>query len=264
MIYGDFGVSIHTQRQVGIDLRQFLPATIELALVAMIMAIVGGVILATLAATFRNSWIDVVARLVSLSGLAVPVFWLGLLGQWLFYDVLGWLPSGGRLDLGLTPPPTVTGLFMVDSVLAGRFDLFANACWHLALPATVLSYSMLAAITRMMRASLSEVLRQDYVRTARAKGLARWVVIVRHAVRNALLSTLTTIGLQFGALLGGTILVEIVFSWPGIGLYMDQSIMAADYSPVLGVTTVIAALYVVTNLFVDVGYVAADPRIRLR
>ncbi len=264
LIRGDFGVSIHTQHAVGADLSQFLPATLELVLAAIVFAVVVGLALGTLAAVYRGSWIDTTARLLSLSGLAVPVFLLGLLGQWLFYDKLGWLPSGGQLDVGVNPPPAITGFYVVDSLITGHPDLFVSALWHLLLPAVVLGFGVLASITRMMRSALSEVLEQDYIRTARAKGLRRRAVVLRHAVRNAVLSTLTIIGLQFGALLGSTILVEIVFSWPGIGLYLEQSIVAADYSPVLGVTTVIAAIYVLVNLLVDMGYLMADPRIRYR
>jgi len=260
---GDFGISTLTQRPVGLDLHQYVPATLELVVTALIFATVAGIGLGTLAAAFHGRWIDTVARLVSLSGLAMPVFWLSLLAQWLFGGVLRWLPSIGQLDIGMASPPTVTGSYVVDSVLAGRLDLFANACWHLVLPAIVLGYGVMASITRMMRTGLIEVLGQDYIRTARAKGLKRRIVVVRHAVRNALFATLTTIGLQFGGLLGGTILVETVFAWPGIGLYLKQSIVAADYSPVLGVTIVIATLYVLANLLVDVGYLAADPRVRL-
>ncbi|HZS90674.1 MAG TPA: ABC transporter permease [Chloroflexota bacterium] len=264
LVHGDFGQSLHTQRAINLDLLQYLPATVELVIAAMAIAVVGGVSLGALAGVFRDGPIDAAARLLSLSGLTVPVFWLGLLCQWLFYDVLGWLPSGGQLDIGLTGPPTVTGFVLIDSLLAGRLDLFGNACLHLLLPALVLSFAALASITRMMRNNLIDVLRLDYVRTARSKGVPQRVVVVRHAMRNAMLPTLTTIGLQFGALLGGTILVEIVFSWPGIGLYLQQSIIAADYNPVLAVTVVIAAFYVLTNLVVDVSYVVADPRIRAR
>ncbi len=264
LVHGDFGQSLHTQRAINLDLLQYLPATVELVIAAMAIAVVGGVSLGALAGVFRDGPIDAAARLLSLSGLTVPVFWLGLLCQLLFYDVLGWLPSGGQLDIGLTGPPTVTGFVLIDSLLAGRLDLFGNACLHLLLPALVLSFAALASITRMMRNNLIDVLRLDYVRTARSKGVPQRVVVVRHAMRNAMLPTLTTIGLQFGALLGGTILVEIVFSWPGIGLYLQQSIIAADYNPVLAVTVVIAAFYVLTNLVVDVSYVVADPRIRAR
>jgi peptide/nickel transport system permease protein len=264
LAHGDLGIAVHTHRTVANDLAQFLPPTIELVVAAMILAIVGGIVLGTFAAVYQDSWIDALSRLVSISGVALPVFWLGLLAQLLFYDSLGWLPAGGQLDTGATAPATVTGAVLIDSLLAGRPDLFLNSCWHLLLPATVLSYAVLGSITRMMRNSLLEILRQDYIRTARAKGLAQHVVVVRHAIRNAMLPTLTTIGLQFGALLGGTILVEVVFSWPGIGLYLYQSISSADYNPILGVTTVIAALYVLANLAVDLGYAALDPRIRYR
>ncbi|GAC1427682.1 MAG: ABC transporter permease [Chloroflexota bacterium] len=259
---GDLGVSTHTQRAVSADLRQFLPATLELVGAALGSAVVLGVTLGALAAVSRALSRKAAARLVSLAGLAVPVFWLGLLAQWLLYDVVGWLPSAGRLDMALAPPPHVTGFYLVDSLLAARLDLFLNAARHLVLPAVVLGYGVMASITRMMRASLLEVLRADYIRTARAKGLSRRAVVVRHALRNASLATLTTIGLQFGGLLGSTILVETVFSWPGLGLYLQQSVAAADYSPILGVTLAIAALYVLSNLAVDVGYLAADPRIR--
>jgi peptide/nickel transport system permease protein len=263
-LHGDFGVSIHSQHAVSADLSRYLPATLELVIVAMLFAVIGGIGLGVLAAVYRDGPTDAVARLIAVSGLAVPVFLLGLVAQYVFYDQLGWLPSTGRLDMGVTPPPTVTGFYLVDSLLAGNLHLLINAAWHLLLPAVVLGFSVLASITRMTRNSLGDVLAQDYIRTARAKGLRRGTVIWRHALRNAILSTLTIIGLQFGALLGSTILVETVFAWPGIGLYLVQSVVAADYAPVLGVTTVIAALYVVINLVVDVSYLVADPRIRFR
>lgn len=264
LLQGDFGTSLHTQRAVGLDLQSYLPATLELVLAALLMAVLGGMTLGTLGAVFKDGPLDALARLVALSGLTVPIFWLALLGQWLFYDILGWLPAGGQLALGATPPPMVTGSVILDSLLAGRVDLFVDALRHLLLPAIVLSFTALASITRMMRGSLVEVLRQDYMRTARAKGLPRRRVVLRHGLRNAIFATLTTIGLQFGGLLGGTVLVEIVFSWPGIGLYLEQAIQSADYSPILAVTTVIAALYVLANLAVDIGYVASDPRVRVR
>lgn len=264
LVRGDLGISTHTQHAVRDDIGQYLPATLELVVAAMLFAVVCGIALGVLAAAYRNGPIDVAARFLALSGLAVPVFLLGLLGQYVFYDRLGWLPSTGRLDTGLNPPPTLTGFYLIDSLLDRRLDLFADALWHLALPAVVLGFGVLASITRMMRSSLSDVLAQDYIRSARAKGLRRRAVVLRHALRNAILSTLTTIGLQFGALLGSTILVETVFAWPGLGLYLEQSVVAADYSPVLAVTTVIAALYVLINLLVDVSYLVADPRIRYR
>jgi peptide/nickel transport system permease protein len=190
LLRGNFGISTHTQHAVGSDLSQFLPATLELVIAAMVFATLGGILLGTLAAVYRDGPLDVAARLLSLSGLAVPVFLLGLLAQYVFYDRLGWLPSTGRLDLGLNPPPTVTGFYTIDSLLARRPDLFVNALWHLLLPAIVLGFAVLASITRMMRTSLSEVLAQEYIRTARAKGLRRRAVVTRHALRNAMLATL--------------------------------------------------------------------------
>jgi peptide/nickel transport system permease protein len=262
MLHGDLGTSLHTQRAVADDLSQFLPATIELTLAALLFALGLGMLLGILAAAMRNRWPDSLVALVSISGLAMPAFWLGLLGQWLFYDVLGWLPAGGRLDLGMVPPPHHTGLYTVDSLLAGRLDLFGNAIWHLILPALVLGLGTLGVITRMIRGSLIEALSQDYVRTARAKGLTRTRVILRHALRNSLMPTLTVAGLQLGYLLSGAILVETVFNWPGLGLYTTQSILAADYTPIVGITLVIALMYVLVNTAVDLLYAAMDPRVR--
>ena len=264
LLHGDLGTSLHTQRAVGDDLGQFLPATIELTLAAMLFAISLGGLLGVLAAATRNRWPDNLVALVSISGLAMPAFWLGLLSQWLFYDVLGWLPNGGRLDLGMTPPPQRTGLYTIDSLLAGRLDLFGNAAIHLILPAIVLGLGTLGVITRMIRGSLIEALGQDYARTARAKGLRRSRIILRHALRNSLMPTITVAGLQLGYLLSGAILVETVFTWPGIGLYTTQSILAADYTPIVGITLVIALLYVLVNTAVDIAYAAVDPRVRYR
>jgi peptide/nickel transport system permease protein len=262
LLHGDLGTSMHTQRSVGDDLGQFLPATIELTLAAMLFAICLGMLLGIIAATTRNRWPDSLVSLLSISGLAMPAFWLGLLAQWLFYDVLGWLPNGGRLDLGMPPPPHHTGLYTVDSLLAGRLDIFGNAIWHLLLPAAVLGLGTLGVITRMIRGSLIEALGQDYARTARAKGLSRTRVILRHALRNSLMPTITVAGLQLGYLLSGAILVETVFTWPGIGLYTTQSILAADYTPIVGITLVIALMYVLVNTAVDLAYAAMDPRVR--
>ena len=264
LLQGDLGISVHTQRSVATDLSVFLPATIELTLAALLFAIGLGLVLGTLAAYYRNSWVDNLVTVLSVAGLAMPAFWLGLLSQWLFYDVLGWLPAGGRIDLGMTPPPHVTGLYTIDSLLAWRIGLLGNVLWHLILPAVVLGCGTLGVIARMVRASLIEALRQDYTRTARAKGASRVRVVVVHALKNSLMPTITIAGLQCGYLLSGAILVETVFSWPGIGLYASQSILGADYAPIVGVTLVIAVVYVLINTLVDVAYTAADPRVRYR
>jgi peptide/nickel transport system permease protein len=262
LLQGDLGSSLHTQRPVLDDLIQFVPATLELASAALLLAVVLGVALGTIAAIRRNSWLDSLVSTLALAGLAMPPFWLGLLAQWLFYDVLGWFPSGGRLDLGLPPPPQHTGLFTVDSLLAWRFVLLGNALWHLALPASVLGCGSIGVIARMVRGSLIESMGQDYVRTARAKGLSRFRVVIRHALRNSLMPTITVVGLQCGYLLSGAILVETVFSWPGLGLYTTQSILAADYPPIIGITLLIALTYVLVNTVVDLIYAATDPRVR--
>jgi peptide/nickel transport system permease protein len=264
LLHGDLGTALHTQRGVGTDLRDFLPATLELGLAAMVLAVALGIPLGVFASVGRNRLPDHFTRLLALGGVSMPVFWVALVLQILLYYNLGWFPSGGRLDPTLTPPRTLTGFYTIDSLLTGRLDLFVNAIWHLVLPALVLSLGPLAVVMRITRSSMLEVLARQYIRTARAKGLRRWDVVARHALRNALLPTVTVVGLQFGYLLGGAVLVEYIFSWPGIGLYTAQSITASDYPAIMGVTIVVALLYVLLNLVVDVLYALLDPRIRYR
>lgn len=264
LVHGDFGSSGLSQRPVADDLAQFLPATIELSATALLIAVALGMLLGIAAAYRHNSLLDSLVSVLALAGLSMPAFWLGLLAQWLFYSVLGWFPAGGRLDVGLKAPPHHTGLFTVDSLLDGRLDLLGNTLWHLVLPAFVLGCGSIGVIARMIRGTLVESLAQDYVRTARAKGLSRSTVLLRHALRNSLLPTITVVGLQCGYLLSGAILVETVFSWPGIGLYATQSILGADYPPIVGVTLMIALIYVLVNTVVDLTYTAVDPRVRYR
>lgn len=264
LLHGDLGVALHTQRGVGQDLRDFLPATLELGLAAMLLAVLIGVPLGTVAAVGRNRLPDHLTRVLALFGVSLPIFWVALAGQLVLYYNLGLFPSGGRLDPTLAAPRTLTGFYTIDSLLTGRFDLLANALWHIALPATVLSLGPLALVMRITRSGVLEALARQYVRTARAKGVRRRTVVVRHALRNALLPTVTVVGLQFGYLLGGAVLVEYIFSWPGIGLYTAQSITASDYPAIMGVTVVVALLYVLLNLLVDMGYALLDPRIRYR
>jgi peptide/nickel transport system permease protein len=264
LLHGDMGTALHTQRNVGEDLRSFLPATLELGLAAIALAVVIGMPLGVLAAVTRNRWPDHATRLLALSGVSLPVFWVALVLQILLYYNLGWFPSGGRLDPTLAPPRGVTGFYTVDSLLGGRLDLLANVLWHLVLPAFVLSLGPLAVVMRITRSSMLEVMVRQYIRTARAKGVRQRDVVLQHALRNALLPTVTVIGLQFGYLLGGAVLVEYIFSWPGIGLYTAQSITASDYPAIMGVTIVVALLYVVLNLAVDLCYAVLDPRIRYR
>ncbi|MGH9175726.1 MAG: ABC transporter permease, partial [Vicinamibacterales bacterium] len=257
----DFGDSTSTRRPVASDLRQYLPATLELTLFAFILSIIVGLPLGVLSAVRPNSFFDTIGRVVSITGLAMPSFWLALMLQFAFFAKLGWLPDGQRLPATTDPPGQITTLYTLDSLLHGDFGLFWTVLKHLIMPASVLAYGSLAVVTRMVRGGMLEILGQDYVRTARAKGLTERIVVVRHALGNALLPTMTVVGLQIGLLFGGAVLVEIVFSWPGVGRYAVSAINSFDYNAVMGTTLVIAFIYVVVNLIVDILYVVVDPRI---
>lgn len=264
VLRGDLGESFTTRRPVLQDLRQFLPATIELSLAALAVSVAGGIPLGIWAAIRHNRAADHVARAVSLTGAASPIFWTGLIALYVFYYVLGWAPGPGRLDGHLTMPPRVTGFLLVDSALAGRGDLLRSALAHLVLPASVLGWFIMGLIARTTRASLLEVLGTDYVRAARAKGLAEGSVIGLHALRNALIPVVTVIGLTFASLLSGAVLTETVFAWPGIGRYAVTASTRLDYPAILGVTMLTAVIYITVNLVVDLLYGVLDPRIRVR
>ncbi len=263
LLRGDLGESIVTQQSVAADIARYFPATVELAVSATLIAVLIGVPLGILAAVKRDRLLDHLARFVSLIGVCVPVFWLGLLALSLFYYRLQWMPGPGRVNARLELPPTVTGLLTVDSLLAGRGDVFASALHHLMLPALVLGLYSMSLITRIVRSAMIEVLQQDYVRTARAKGLIERLVIMRHALRNAALPAVTAIGLAFGNLMAGAVMTETVFAWPGIGRYAVESATKLDFAPIMGVTLLVAVAYIVINFFVDVSYALLDPRIRL-
>jgi len=263
VIHGDFGVSISTRQAVAVDLRQHLPPTIELALVAIILGLLIGIPLGILSAVRRDRLVDQVGRMFSLVGTSTPIFWLGLVMILVFYAKLGWAPPPGRLSARIAAPPFMTGFVVLDGLLSGRLDAVADALKHLILPALVLSSYSLGIITRVMRGSMLEVLDEDYVRTARAKGLPRWDVLVRHAARNALIAVLTVVGLSFGGLLSGAVVTETVFAWPGLGSYAFQSSTSLDIPAIMGVGIIIASIYIVVNLLVDVAYAAIDPRIRI-
>jgi peptide/nickel transport system permease protein len=263
VLHGDLGTSIATKQPVAQDLRRHLPATIELAVAAMVISIVIGIPLGVLAAAKRDRAVDQVARVISLTGVSMPIFWLGLVAIVIFYAWLGWAPSPGRLSARLEPPPFVTGFILIDSLLAGRTDTAVDALKHLILPAVVLSSYSLGIITRVMRGSMLEILGEDYVRTARAKGATERSVMVQHAARNSLIPTLTVIGLSFGGLLSGAVVTESVFSWPGLGLYAFKSATSLDFPAIMGVGIVVATVYVLVNLMVDVAYGLLDPRIRV-
>jgi len=261
LLHGDFGYSLASHRAVSADLYDFLPATLEMTAVAVVLVLLVGVPLGVISAVWRGSPLDWLSRAVSITGVSFPAYWLALLAQFLFFAKLGWLPEGGRLDPTTTPPHHVTGLFLVDSLLQGSPALFWQSLSHLLLPSAVLGYGSLAVLTRMVRSSMLEALVQDYVRTARAKGLVARRVVLRHALRNALLPATTVMGLQIGYLLGGAVLVEDVFSWPGVGRYATLATESLDYNAIMAVTLVAALIYVVTNLAVDLLYATLDPKL---
>ncbi len=258
---GDFGNSLVSSRPVITDIMEFLPATIELAFCSIIFAVVLGVVLGLLSAVYRNRFIDHFARVFSILGISLPGFWLGLILILIFYYRLGWLPSGGQYDMFLFPTKT-TGLILLDALIHGEWNIFFNGLKHLILPTFVLGYSSTASIARIMRASMLDVLNQNYIRTARAKGLPKKKVILRHALKNALIPVITIIGLEFGGLLSGAVLTETIFSWPGLGRYIVNSLLTLDYPAISGSTIFIALIYSVVNLIVDILYAAVDPRMR--
>lgn len=262
LLTGDFGLSIRTQRPVLDDLVRFFPATIELALAAMIFAIVLGVPLGVISAVAKDRAIDQITRTISVSGISMPAFWLGLLLIYLFYGQLGVLPGSGRIDGSLTPPPFVTGFYTLDAVIAGDWRAFGSAVQHLVLPGLTLGFLHLGVVTRQIRSAMLEVLGEDYIRTARASGLSRRRIIFDHALRNALIPSVTMIGLAFGDLLYGAVLTETVFAWPGMGNYVVQSISALDFPAIMGFTVVASTAYVLLNLVVDLTYMFLDPQIR--
>jgi peptide/nickel transport system permease protein len=261
---GDLGESIASRRPVLDDIRQYAPATIELATAAGLLTVLLGVPLGVAAAVRRDGWLDHAARLLCLIGVSAPTFWLAFIVLALFYGGLEIAPSPGRLDVGAAAPPGVTGLFVVDGALAGQWATVRSALAHLVLPAAVLAASTVGIVTRTTRAAMLETLGQDYVRTARAKGVAERGVVRRHALRNALVPILTLAGLAYAELLAGTVLTETIFSWPGLGRYTYQSALALDFPAIMGVTFLVALIYLGVNLLVDVAYLLVDPRVARR
>ncbi len=262
LLHGNLGVSIRTRRPVIDDLRDFFPATLELSLAALLVSIFIGVPTGVWSSLFRNRLPDNVVRVFALIGGSLPIFWLGLIVISIFYYQLGWLPLGGRIGDFVRPPQTITGLYVVDSLLTGNMPALVSSLRHLILPAFTLGYFSTAVISRMTRSSMLEVLNQDYIRTARAKGLHERLVVLRHGLRNAMLPTVTVIGVTFGSLLSGAVLTETVFSWPGLGLYATASAISLDFPAVMGVTLLAALVYTLVNLIVDLSYHWFDPRIQ--
>ncbi|MGE7772904.1 ABC transporter permease [Viridibacillus arvi] len=261
LLTGDLGESMRTKATVSSELWPYLAATFELALFAMILAVIIGVNAGIVSAWFQNSWFDYFAMILALIGVSMPIFWLGLMGQWVFGIQMDLLPTSGRED-ARNPVDPITYLYIVDTIIHGRFDQLWDVLKHLILPAIALATIPMAIIARMTRSSMLEVMRSDYVRTARAKGQNMFWVVYKHAFKNAIIPVLTVIGLQMGLLLGGAILTETIFSWPGIGRYIYDAIGYRDYPVIQSGILVIAFVFVMINLIVDILYSLIDPRIK--
>jgi peptide/nickel transport system permease protein len=264
LLQGNLGISIRTQRPVLDDLLRHYPATVELAVFGMAFAVFFGMLFGVISAIRRNTLSEQLFRGISIFGVSVPSFWLALILLYVFYLTLGIAPGPGRVSSRVTPPAHVSGFFLLDALLAGNFSLFLDALRHLVLPGACLGMFTMGLITRTTRSSLLEALTQDFVRTARAKGLAEKDVIRKHALGNALLPVVTVIGMGFSNLLSGMVLVETIFAWPGIGQYAFQSAQNLDFPAIVGVSLLIALNYVGINLFIDILYGVLDPRVRYR
>lgn len=263
LFQGDLGVSIKTRTPVSEEIWSYLSATMELAFVALLIAVVVGVNAGIISAWFQNSWFDYVAMIIALIGVSMPVFWLGLMEQYIVAIQWDLLPTTGRNEIR-SPIDSITGLYLIDTLLQGRFDQFIDVVRHLILPGIALATIPMAIIARMTRSSMLEVMRSDYIRTARAKGLRMFWVVYKHSLKNALIPVVTVIGLQAGLLLGGAILTETIFGWPGIGTYIYDAINYRDYPVIQSGILVIAFIFVMINLLVDLLYAAIDPRIKYK
>jgi ABC-type dipeptide/oligopeptide/nickel transport system permease component len=259
---GDLGTSFRTKQPVLTDLAQRLPATLELVICAMIVGALTGIVLGVVSAQFHDSAADHTARFIALLGSCIPTFWLGLMVLFFFSVQTHWLPGPGRLDIRSTPPHAVTSFMLIDTLLAGDWNAFVDALLHLILPSLVLGWSVTGIVSRMVRASMLDVLGQDFITMARAKGASAMRVLTRHALRNALIPTLTIIGFTFAYLITGSVLVETIFSWPGIGSYAVDAARSLDYPAITGVTIIGGMGFLIANLLTDIAYVAADPRMR--
>ena len=263
LLKGDLGETIWTRQKVWTEVKQRFPATIELSLVALCISCLAGMILGIISATKQYSVFDYVSMIGALAGVSMPIFWLGLVFMLIFSLNLGWLPLSGRLSIGVDLE-IVTNFYILDAVITRNWPAFKDAVWHIIMPAVTLSTIPTAIVARMTRSAMLDVLRQDYIKTAKAKGLSQLKVIFKHALRNAMIPVVTTIGLQFGVLLGGAILTETIFAWPGVGKWMYDAVMQRDYMVIQGGTLFIAGLFVVINLCVDVLYAVINPRISIQ
>ena len=262
LAHGDLGISPLTHHPVSADLAHFAPATLELLMYSLLIATLIGIPLGIISAVKRGRLIDHVSRILALSGVSLPSFWLGLLLQLAFFFKLGLLPAAGRLNSFVTPPTMITGFYTLDSLITGNYNAFLDSIQHLILPAICLSLYPLAMLARIVRASLLETLSQDYIKTAYAKGLSNQVVIYKHALRNSLSAALTIMGMTFVYSLGGAVVVETVFAWPGMGRYAAGALTAFDFPALMGFSLLVGTGTAFINLIVDLLYGVLDPRIR--
>lgn len=261
LLKGDLGESLRTSTPVQEEIWPYLAATFELSLFAIVIAVVIGVNAGIISAWFQNSWFDYTAMILALVGVSMPIFWLGLMMQYVFGIELGILPTSGREEVR-SPVDSITNLYVLDTILQGRFDQLSVVLKHLIMPGLALATIPMAIIARMTRSSMLEVMRSDYVRTARAKGQKMFWVVYKHALKNAIIPVLTIIGLQMGLLLGGAILTESIFAWPGIGRYIYEAINFRDYPVIQSGILVVAFIFVMINLLIDILYSMIDPRIK--
>ena len=261
VLHGDFGKSLLTARPVADDIKRVFPATLELASIGVFFGIILGVPLGVVAAVKRGSWIDQIARVIALVGYSMPIFWLGLMGLLVFYGILGWVGGPGRVGIFYVDiVPSVTGMILIDSLLDRNWTIFKDALSHIVLPASLLGYYSLAYISRMTRSFMLEQLSAEYITTARVKGMSESAVIWRHAFKNIRVQLITVIALSYANLLEGSVLTEIIFSWPGIGSYITTALLSADMNAVMGGTVVVGLIFILLNILSDLLYKFFDPR----
>lgn len=263
LLTGDLGSSIRTKEPISQEIGPYLAATMELTVASMLFAIVIGVNAGIISAWRHNSWFDYICMIIALVGVSMPIFWLGLMEQWIFANKLHWLPSIGRVNVR-EPLEAVTGFYVIDAIISGQTAQLWTVVKHLILPSIALGTIPMAVIARMTRSSMLEVMQSDYIRTAKAKGLSQFYVVYRHGLKNAFIPVLTVIGLQTGALLGGAVLTETIFAWPGVGRYIYEAISNRDYPVIQSGILIIAIIFVVINLLVDLLYALFDPRIQYK
>ncbi|MFN3825814.1 MAG: ABC transporter permease [Pseudorhodobacter sp.] len=266
-VQGDLGQSLRTKREVSADIIRYFPATLELATIATLFGVLVGVPAGVLAATKPGTWVDQIVRIVGLMGYSMPVFWLGLLALLVFYGILGWVGGPGRLDAGFSMMFELdvkqrTGMILIDTALAGEWAMFRNAISHIILPSAVLGYTSMAYISRMTRSFMMNELGQEYITTARVKGMPEWRVVWVHALKNVMVPLITVIALSYAYLLEGSVLTETIFAWPGLGSYITDALFAADMPAVLGGTVVVGVVFVTLNMASDLLYRLVDPRAR--